>query len=151
MTRALAAACLAIAAAAAESGHTTAHGGCLNELGSCENGHAEVKIEGTRLRLWFVGGGTQTTTAVRIAAPSLTLTAPTTGGQAARSIVLAAKPLLLADERVGDCSYFEGDADWLAGATSLTLTGTVVFKGAAIPITIVWPTGYDSDAPGATK
>jgi hypothetical protein len=126
-------------------GHTAAHGGCLNELGACENGHAEVKIEGTRLRLWLVGGGQDTTKAVPIADPSITLTTKAANGQPSHILVLLAKPLVLGDETVGHCSYFEGEAAWLNGLTDLEATGTITFKGAKTDLIIDWPHGYDHD------
>ena len=30
-------------------GHEAVHGGCLNVIGSCENGHAEVKLDGDKV------------------------------------------------------------------------------------------------------
>ena len=134
-----------IAAEEASHGHVAAHGGCLNELGECENGHAEVKIDDKKFRLWFVGGGTQTTKAVRVAAASITLTTKVESGKPAQTITLTAKPLTLAEEKVGDCSYFEGEADWLKDVKRLTLTGKVLFKGSETAIMIEWPNGYDSD------
>jgi len=50
-------------------------------------------------------------------------------GEPVRQLVLAAKPLVLA-EKIGDCSYFEAQADWLKDLRQLTLTGSVRFKGA---------------------
>lgn len=125
--------------------HTAAHGGCLNELGACENGHAEVKVEGTTFCLWFVGGGTETTKAVRVPDTSITLTTKAENGQAARTLVLNAKPLVLAEEKLGDCSYFEGSADWLKDIKQFSATGSVNFKGVVTPLFIGWPVGVDPD------
>ncbi len=40
-----------------------------------------------------------------------------------RSLVLMAKPLKLAEETVGHCSYFEGRAPWLRGLTTFVADG----------------------------
>lgn len=134
-----------------EAEHESAHGGCLNAIGTCENGHAEVKIEGTTLRLWFVGGGTATKTSVRVPDASITLSAADPTGGATQSIVLTAKPLVLAQEKAGDCSYFEGSAPWLAGLKTLHATGTTTFRGALAKLVIDWPAGFDpDDEPAAT-
>jgi hypothetical protein len=126
-------------------GHEPAHGGCLNELGACENGHAEVKVEGNIFKLWFVGGGTNTKTAVRVPDKQIALTVKTEKNAADKQIVLKAKPLALAEEKVGDCSYFEGQADWLKGLKEFSAEGTVNFKGLQIKMKIEYPQGYDPD------
>ena len=131
-------------AAEEEKGHVPVHGGCLNELGSCENGHAEVKVEGNVFRLWFVGGGTNTKTAVRVPDKELALTVKNVNG-ADKQIVLTAKPLALAEEKVGDCSYFEGHADWLKDLKEFAATGPMTFKGEKIIVKIEYPKGYDPD------
>ena len=95
--------------------HKAAHGGCLNALGACENGHAEVKVEGDTLKLWFVGGGSDTEKAVRVPDKEIALSVTLEGETAAKPIALKAKPNELAEEKEGDCSHFEGKADWLNG------------------------------------
>lgn len=129
-----------------EQGHVPAHGGCLNEIGECENGHAEVKVDGTVLKLWFVGGGNDTKKAVRVPDKEIVLefiellrSAPNL------KLVLKAKPLALAEEKVGDCSYFEGQADWLKDRKKFSAVGTVTFKGKQVELKIEYPHGYDPD------
>lgn len=128
----------------AAHGHIAVHGGCLNEIGGCENGHAEVKVDGTRFRMWLVGGGTNTATAMRIPDASITL-AITLPNQPAHTLVLAAKPLILAEETVGACSYFEATADWLAGVASWKATGSILFNGKKADLVIEYPHGFDPD------
>ena len=129
--------------------HTAAHGGCLNALGACENGHAEVKLEGGTLKLWFVGGGTDTKKAVRVPDKELALSVPLAGASAPKPLILKAAPNELAEEKEGDCSHFEGTADWLNGAKKFTATGTVTFKGRQQEIRVEYPAGYDPDDAGA--
>lgn len=133
---------LLVTALGAEEHHHAAHGGILNEIGSCENGHAEVVIEGPRLRLWFVGGGNQTGTAVRVADRQVVLT-----DSAGHTLTLQPTPLTLAEETVGDCSAFAGEAPWLAGMTKGRLSGPVTFKGKAVTLMITWPDGFEADEP----
>ncbi len=134
---------LAAFALAEEHHHHAAHGGVLNEIGSCAHGHAEVKIEGTRLRLWFVGGGHHTDDAVRIPEREVFLTDAT-----GRRITLQPTPLVIAEETVGDCSAFAGEAPWLAGLAEGRLTGSVTFKGKPVTLVITWPEGFEADVPG---
>jgi hypothetical protein len=133
------------AARAGEQGHEAAHGGCLNELCECENGHAEMKLEGNVLRLWFVGGGNNTKTSVRVPDKEITLTVKGENGAPDKQLVLAAKPIELAEEKIGDCSYFEAQADWLKGIKEFKAGGSVLFKGKKTEIRIEYPKGYDPD------
>jgi hypothetical protein len=136
---------VAVTAAAEEAhGHVAVHGGCLNEIGGCENGHAEIKLEGARVRMWLVGGGSNTAAAMRVPDASIAL-AITVAGQPPRTLVLPAKPLILAEETVGSCSYFEANANWLAGATAFTATGGLTFNGKKADLVIEYPHGYDPD------
>ncbi|MGD0090989.1 MAG: hypothetical protein ABSE73_13810 [Planctomycetota bacterium] len=136
---------------AEEHGHEAAHGGCLNELCECENGHAEVKVEGNLLRLWFVGGGNDTKKSVRVPDKELTLTVKGSNGAADKQVVLKAKPIELAEEKVGDCSCFEGQADWLKDVKEFVATGSVMFKGKKTAIRIEYPKGYDPDHDAPVK
>jgi hypothetical protein len=129
---------LATALAAGEHHHPAAHGGSLHVIGSCDHGHAEVVVEGRRLRLWFVGGGAHSATAVRVPDAAITLTVPAADGAPERTLELKAKPLALAEEKPGDCSYFEGEADWLAQAAAFTASATVTFRGVKTPFSIAW-------------
>jgi hypothetical protein len=124
--------------------HTAYHGGCLNVIETCELGHAEVRISGDQLQLWFVGGENETKRAVRISARQVVLAiTPENGGQ--KNLTLMAKPIVLAEESVGDCSYFEGSADWLTGVKQFTASGTVELKGRPRSIRISYPDGYDPE------
>lgn len=128
-----------------KGGHKAAHGGCLNALGACENGHAEVKLDGDTLKLWFVGGGNDTAKAVRIPDPEVALGILIDGEKDARTIVLSAKPSVLAEEKVGDCSQFVGSAAWIKGVRTFVATGSVTFKGRKQAIRIEYPAGFDPD------
>jgi hypothetical protein len=111
---------------------------------ACENGHAEIKLEAGTLRCWFVGGGQDTNRSVRISDEKIILQIKPAGSEI-RSVTLAARPIALAEEKVGDCSYFEGQAPWLAGVTTFTATATVNFKGKPTPLRVEYPEGYDPD------
>lgn len=128
-----------------EGEHHAAHGGCLNALGTCENGHAEAKLESNVLQVWFVGGGSDTDKAVRIPDGEITLDVTLEGEKEARTLVLKAKPNELAEEKEGDCSRFEGKADWLRGVTEFVATGRATFKGKPQDVRIEYPKGYDPD------
>jgi hypothetical protein len=69
-------------------GHKTAHGGCLNVIGTCANGHAEVRVEGDILKLWFVGGENDTDRAVRVPDREVALTVKVEGEKDARALTL---------------------------------------------------------------
>jgi hypothetical protein len=124
--------------------HKTAHQGSLNAIERCEIGHAEVKVEGKTLSLWFVGSP-DTTRAVPIPEHAVALKVQIPGEKSARTLRLRPQPLDLAGETVGNCSHFEGDAPWLSEQGKFTATGTVVFKGTQRPLRIEYPGGYDPD------
>ena len=96
--------------AAGEVHHKAYHDGCLNAVVTCENGHAEVKLEGDLIRCWFVNGGNDTGRSVPIGETSISLSVTSDRFNGTRGIVLYAKPLSLAGETMGSCSYFEGQA-----------------------------------------
>jgi len=126
--------------------HNAHHGGCLNAIVTCENGHAEVKITEDIIQCWFVGGGSDTGKATPIGDKSITISITTAGSTLINTLVLQAKPLVLAEETIGHCSYFEGKAPWLKGITTFTATGTVQsFRGKTVPLVIEFPKGYDPD------
>ena len=125
--------------------HTAYHGGCLNAIGSCDNGHAEVKVEDGVLTLWFVGGGNDTGRAVRVPDRVIALAVKTGENQPARTLTLEPKPNALAEEKVGDCATFVGQADWLKGIKEFGATGKVTFKGTEQTFRIDYPQGYDPD------
>lgn len=139
-------ACPAVSGAPAESGHHhAAHGGCLNAIGACEIGHAEVRLEGSELQLWFVGGGADTLRAVRVPDRVVELTLRLPAGGEPRHLTLDAKPLELAGETVGDCSHFMGAAVWLRDVHAFEAVGEVTFKGQKSVVKICYPAGYDPD------
>ncbi len=127
-----------------EGEHKSAHGGCLNAICECEVGHAEVKLEGDTLKVWFVGGGSDTLKAVKIPDKELILSVVPEGA-AAQSLILKAVPNELSEESVGNCSQFAAKADFLKGVKKFTATGTVTFKGKKQPLRIEYPEGYDPD------
>jgi hypothetical protein len=129
----------------AEHGHKAAHGGCLNAISACAIGHAEVKVEGDVLRLWFVGGENDTDKAVRVPDTEIVLTVKVEGEKEPRSLTLKAKPNQLLEEKAGDCSYFESQADWLTGIKAFEATGSVNHKGKKQELRIEYPKGYDPD------
>lgn len=133
-----------VAAKTEEQGHEAHHGGCLNAIETCEVGHAEAKIEGDTLKIWFVGGGTDTGKSVRVADQNITLML-TTPQKQEKTVILEPRPNELAEEKVGDCSYFEGKAPWLSGLKKFIATGKVSFKGKDRKIVIEYPKGYDPD------
>jgi hypothetical protein len=113
---------------------------------TCENGHAEVKIADDVLQCWLVGGGPNTGVSVPIGDKSITLKITPVGEGMTRTLVLMAKPLKLAEETVGHCSYFEGRASWLKGLSAFSAEGTLKhYRGKAQPIRIEYPGGYDPD------
>jgi hypothetical protein len=128
----------------AEAKHEAHHGGCLNAIETCAVGHAEVKIDGDVMKVWFVGGENATDKAVRVTDKQIVLAVTPDGGQE-KQLRLDPKPSDLAGEKVGDCSYFEGKADWLAGVKKFTATGKVNHTGKERPIKIEYPDGYDPD------
>ena len=119
--------------------HAAAHGGVLNEIDGCAIGHAEILLEGPRLRLWFVDGGHATDRAIRV--PDLRLVLTAADG---RTVTLTPAPLLLAGESEGDCSAFHGEAPWLTGLTQGRLTGVVTFKGRERTLVLTWPEGFSA-------
>ncbi len=133
------------ASASTEKGgeHKAMHGGSLNAIVACENGHAEVKVDGDRLQLWFVGGGTDTDKSVRVPDRSIRIQVRT--DTRAQTLVLNPKPLELAGETVGDCSCFESTAPWLKSLAAFTAEGQITFKGQKRPLRIEYPKGYDPD------
>ena len=128
----------------AEDKHEAHHGGCLNAIETCAVGHAEVKLDGDVLKVWFVGGENQTNKAVRVSDKQIVLAVSPAGGQE-RTLTLDPKPNELAEEKVGDCSFFQGKADWLAGVKKFTAAGKVHHTGKERPIKIEYPEGYDPD------
>ena len=126
-----------------EGEHKAAHGGSLNAIVTCENGHAEVKLDGNKMQMWFVGGGPNTDKSIRVPDKSISLQIDAKGSK--KTLILTPKPLELAGEKVGDCSYFEGNAPWLNGTKEFNASGQITFKGKNMPLKIEYPKGYDPD------
>jgi len=140
-------ACSACAGAKSEEahGHKAAHGGCLNALGTCANGHAEVKIEENLFKLWFVGGEKDTDKAVRVPDKEITLEITPDGEKSSQKIVLTAKPNTLGEEKIGNCSFFEGQREGLKNIKKFVATGVATFRGKSQEIRVEYPEGYDPD------
>jgi hypothetical protein len=126
-----------------EAHHEAHHGGCLNAIGSCETGHAEVRVDGDILTCWFVGGENFTDRAVRIPDKEIIVTVKDAKGE--RLIRLVPSPIELAGEKEGDCSRFTGKADWLSAVKEFEGTCKVNFKGRLMDVIIRYPDGYDPD------
>lgn len=116
-------------------GHEAYHGGVLNVIGD-EAGHAEIRLSGDLVELWFVGGGNDTHRAVPIKSDMVRLTVE-------KELVLDATPLALAGESEGNCSHFSTRAGWLAEMNEFTAHGRVQFKGQEFDLLIRYPDGYD--------
>ena len=122
-------------------GHTAHHGGVLNIIGK-EVGHVEILLEGETLEAWFVGGGEDTGRSVPIAAAEIPLTV-TVPGTKQKKLTLKADPMKLAGEKMGRCSHFVAQADWLKGVKEFEGRGEVNFKGTRQKLIIQYPEGYD--------
>ena len=99
------------ASAGEHGGHKAHHGGVLNVIGK-ELGHVEILIQGDTLEVWFVGGGEDTDRSAPIAAAEIPLTV-TVPGTKQKKLNLKADPMKLAGERMGHCSHFVAQAEWL--------------------------------------
>jgi len=133
-----------------EARHEAHHGGCLNAIELCSVGHAEVKVEAGVLRCWFVGGENETDKSVRVPDKEIRLAVRLDSGEE-KPLVLAAKPIDLAGEKVGDCSYFEGTADWLKDVKRFSATGKVNCKGKERTIRIEYPDGVTVHGPAGKR
>ena len=80
------------AASKPEEKHEAHHGGCLNAIETCAVGHAEVKLDGDVLKVWFVGGENETDKAVRVTDKQIALAVKPDGGQE-KSLTLEARPI----------------------------------------------------------
>jgi hypothetical protein len=136
-----------------EAKHHAYHGGCLNAIVTCSLGHAEVVLEGDTLKVWFVGGENNTDKPVRVTDKQIVLTVKPDGGEA-KTLTLDPMPNKLANEEVGNCSHFEGKADWLTGVKKFDAEGKLTLAdkdnpltkpGEEKPIKIEYPKGYDPD------
>lgn len=124
--------------------HEAPHGGCLNIMKSCEFGHAEVKVTGETIEIWFVGGGTETSKAVRIKDNDIKLEIAISGMKEKKELILKADPIVLAEEAVGDCSHFVGsDPSLKIDSLKFKATAKVNFKGILMDTKIAYPEGID--------
>jgi hypothetical protein len=124
--------------------HEAYHGGVLNVISKCEIGHIEVRVEEDLLEAWFVGGGRDTHRSVPIPDEEIALAVTFPDGRAG-TLLLKAKPMKLAGEKIGSCSRFTARADWLEEINEFEAHGEIVFKGVRRPLIIKYPEGY---APG---
>lgn len=124
--------------------HKAYHQGSLNAIETCEVGHAEAKIEGDLLKVWFVGGGADTGKSVKITDQAIIIKIVTQQKET-KELTLDPKPDALAEETIGNCSYFEGKAKWIQGLKKFSATGNVNFKGKIRKLIIEYPNGYDPD------
>jgi len=92
--------------------HEAVHDGVLCAVGK-DAGHIETIIEGDMLEAWFVGHQ-DTDRAVQVKAEEIPLKV-TVPGKGEMQLVLKAAPMRLAGEKVGQCSHFIAQADWLKG------------------------------------
>ncbi|MFH2064310.1 MAG: hypothetical protein ABIK15_03795 [Pseudomonadota bacterium] len=127
-----------------EHHHKTHHGGCLNAVTMCEIAHIEVKVSGDVMKCWFVGGGHDTDKAVHIPEKQIILSVKF-GNNEQKKLILKAKPIELAEETIGHCSCFEGQADWLSSLKEFKAYGKATVKGKIRDIEIHYPEGYDPD------
>ncbi|MEZ7892036.1 MAG: hypothetical protein QMC67_09815 [Candidatus Wallbacteria bacterium] len=111
---------------------------------SCEFGHAEVKVTGETIEIWFVGGGTETSKAVRIKDNDIKLEIAISGMKEKKELILKADPIVLAEEAVGDCSHFVGsDPSLKIDSLKFKATAKVNFKGILMDTKIAYPEGID--------
>ncbi|NWF53627.1 MAG: hypothetical protein HXY45_02395 [Syntrophaceae bacterium] len=122
-------------------GHKAHHGGVLNVIGK-EFGHVEILVQGDMLEAWFVGGGHDTGRSVPIPAAEIVLTA-TIPEKGQKKLILKADPLKLAGERIGHCSHFIAQAEWLKEVKEFEARGETFFKGVRQPLVIKYPRGHD--------
>ena len=118
--------------------HTAPHGGVLGCVERCGIGHAELKMDGEKVNLWFVGADKDTTSSVTIPDKEVTLTIKPKQGKP-WTVVLKAAPIELADEKVGNCSHFEGQDKRFAGLASFEAESKVNFKGQLRSFEIDYP------------
>jgi hypothetical protein len=138
---------LAAAACFAEErcAHAPPHGGSFNVVGSCETGHAEAKLDGSTLKVWFTGSCCELKKPVRLPCKEIKLQVELKGVAGQKELILKAKPLALSGEKEGASSFFEGSAPWLSGAKEFVASAKLKFQGSDVDFKIVWPEGNDKD------
>jgi len=111
---------------------------------SCEFGHAEVKVTGETIEIWFVGGGNETSKAVRIKDNDIKLEIAVDGIKDKKEVILKADPIVLAEESFGDCSHFAGsDKSLNVNSLKFKANAKVNFKGNLMDLKIAYPEGID--------
>lgn len=121
--------------------HKAPHGGVLNVIGK-ELGHIEILIQDGKLEAWFVGGGHETDRSVPIKEKEITLKV-ILPGKRQEKLILKADPMKLAGERIGHCSHFVAQAEWLKEVKEFEAYGEVIFKGLQQKLIIKYPEGHD--------
>ncbi len=120
--------------------HKAFHDGKLFEIGSCENGHCEIKLnEDGMVELWLVGGGNNTGASIRTSAEEIKFKCKLKNGlkNDEFDLILKAAPIELAEESIGDCSHFTGHHEKLAGKNiRFFANGKIYFKGKNIKVEI---------------
>jgi hypothetical protein len=146
----LATGCQKAPAASADSGktqghhHHPPHGGTPVVLGD-EDYHIELVLDREAGKLQAYVLDDEMEDFVRVAAPSIVITA--TSGGPARELVLAAVANPVTGETVGDTSLFEAQADWLRTATQFDgMLRTITIRGATYTgVKFNFPKGNDTD------
>lgn len=132
---------LTILAHEQKQAHKAHHGGVLNVIGK-ELGHIEILVQDGMLEAWFVGGGHDTHRSVPIEAAEIPLNV-IISGEKQQKLILKAAPMKLAGERIGHCSHFIAQAEWLKEVREFEAYGEVIFKGIRQKLVIKYPEGYD--------
>jgi len=122
-------------------GHKAHHGGVLNVIGK-ELGHIEILVQGNTLEAWFVGGGQDTGRSVPVGAIEIALIV-ILPDKKQKNLILRADPMKLAGERLGHCSHFIAQAEWLQEVKEFEARGEVVFQGIRQKLVIKYPEGHD--------
>jgi len=121
--------------------HKAPHGGCLNEIGSCETGHVEVLVTDGRIEVFLLAGGQEINRSVRVPEKAIILRS-WAGDGSVRKIELKPEPLELGGEKIGDCSHFAASATWLKSSEPFDAYGWLMFRGAVRPLVVHYPRGY---------
>jgi len=115
-------------AVAGEHRHKAYHGGRLYEIGECENGHLEVRLQHGLLEVWFVAGGHDTDRSIPIESHEIIFLTEI-DGVGYKKVKLRADPIVLAGEEIGRCSHFISDEPWLKDVTKFKAISDIFFKG----------------------
>ena len=124
--------------------HKAYHDGRLYEIGACENGHLEVRLQDGRLEVWFVGGGHDTNRSMPVETHEIVFMMET-GGVTDKKVTLRADPIVLAGEKTGRCSHFIADDPWLKEVTNFKARADIFFKGSHHPLLIEYSSNRVSE------